>query len=137
MQEELDDDHRLRPTDATTRAATVHVRREADDIVSLYLRGEFDAFNASEITDHALKALAAEKHLVLDLSDTTFIDASVIGALRTIHASAEDRGRSAVLQLGTAPVVERVISITGIEQVMPRASTRPEAIARIQALTAS
>ena len=124
------------PTQPRERA-TIHVRREADDIVSLYLRGEFDAFNASEITDHALQALAAEKHLVLDLSDTTFIDASVIGALRTIHAAAEDRGRSAVLQLGTAPVVERVISITGIEQVMPRASTRPEAIARIQALTAS
>ena len=63
------------PTQPRERA-TVHVRREADDIVSLYLRGEFDAFNASEITDHALKALAAEKHLVLDLSDTTFIDAS-------------------------------------------------------------
>ena len=124
------------PTQPRERA-TIGVRSETDDIVSLYLRGEFDAFNASEITDHALRALAAEKHLVLDLSDTTFIDASVIGALRTIHAAAEERGRSAVLQLGTAPVVERVISITGIEQVMPRASTRPEAIARIRALTTS
>ena len=73
------------------------VRSEADDIVSLYLRGEFDAFNASEITDHALRALAADKHLVLDLSDTTFIDASVIGALVAIQAAADDRGRSAVL----------------------------------------
>ena len=124
------------PTQPRERA-TIHVRSEADDIVSLYLRGEFDAFNAPEITDHALQALAAEKHLVLDLSDTTFIDASVIGALRTIHVAAEDRGRSAVLQLGTAPVVERVILLTGIEQVMPRTSTRPEAIARIRELTTS
>ena len=77
-------------------AATIRVRGEADDIVSLYLRGEFDAFNASEITHHALRALAAEKHLVLDLSDTTFIDASVIGALARFTPQPSDRGRSAV-----------------------------------------
>jgi anti-anti-sigma factor len=117
--------------------ATIRVSSEADDIVSLYLRGEFDAFNASEITDHALQALAADKHLVLDLSDTTFIDAAVIGALATIHAAAEDRGRSAVLQLGTALVVERVIGITGIEEILPRTETRTAAIARIRALTTS
>ena len=115
--------------------ATILVSCEADDIVSLYLRGEFDAFNAFEITDHALRALASEKHLVLDLSDTTFIDASVIGALCTIQAAAQDRGRSAVLQLGTEPIVERVISITGVEQVLPRTATRTDAIARIRALT--
>ena len=34
-------------------AATIRVSSEAADIVSLYLRGEFDAFNAPEITEHA------------------------------------------------------------------------------------
>ncbi len=117
--------------------ATILVSCEADDIVSLYLRGEFDAFNAPEITDRALRALAADKHLVLDLSDTTFIDASVIGALVTIQDAANDRGRSAVLQLGTAPIVERVVAITGIEQILPRTETRVDAIARIRGLTAA
>ena len=118
-------------------SATILVSCEADDIVSLYLRGEFDAFNASEITDRALRALAADKHLVLDLSDTTFIDASVIGALVAIQAAANDRGRSAVLQLGTAPIVERVVAITGIEDVLPRTETRVDAIARIRGLMAA
>ena len=117
--------------------ATILVSCEADDIVSLYLRGEFDAFNAPEITDRALRALAADKHLVLDLSDTTFIDASVIGALVAIQAAANDRGRSAVLQLGTAPIVERVVAITGIEDVLPRTETRVDAIAQIRGLTAA
>ena len=117
--------------------ATILVSCEADDIVSLYLRGEFDAFNAPEITDRALRALAADKHLVLDLSDTTFIDASVIGALVAIQAAATDRGRSAVLQLGTAPIVERVVAITDIEDVLPRTETRVDAIARIRGLTAA
>ena len=117
--------------------ATIRVSSEATDIVSLYLRGEFDAFNAPEITEHAYRALAADKHLVLDLSDTTFIDASVIGALVAIQAAANDRGRSAVLQLGTAPIVERVVSITAVEHVLPRTETRSDAIARIQALTAA
>ena len=117
--------------------ATIHVSNEAADIVSLYLCGEFDAFNAPEIIDHALRALAADKHLVLDLSDTTFIDASVIGALVAIQAAANDRGRSAVLQLGTAPIVERVVAITGIEDVLPRTETRVDAIARIRGLMAA
>ena len=34
--------------------ASIQVSSDADDIISLYLRGEFDAFNASEITSHAL-----------------------------------------------------------------------------------
>jgi anti-anti-sigma factor len=122
------------PPTQPREAATIRVSSEADDIVSLYLRGEFDAFNASQITDHAIQAVAAGKHVVLDLSDTTFIDVSVIGALATVHAVAEARGRTAVLQLGTAPVVERVISITGIESLLPRVETRSEAIARIRAL---
>ena len=117
--------------------ATIRVRSEADDIVSLYLCGEFDAFNAPEIVHHAVRALAADNHLVLDLSDTTFIDASVIGALVAIQSAAHDRGRSAVLQLGTAPVVERVVAITRIEDVLPRTETRTDAVARIQRLTAA
>jgi len=117
--------------------ATIRVSCDAADIVSLYLRGEFDAFNSTEITDHALRALAAEKHLVLDLSDTTFIDASVIGALCAIQAAAAEQGRSAVLQLGTAPIVERVIGLTEVERVLPRTSTRADAIARIRTLTAA
>ena len=117
--------------------ATIRVSNEAADIVSLYLCGEFDAFNAPEIIDHALRALAADKHLVLDLSDTTFIDASVIGALVSIQAAADDRGRSAVLQLGTAPIVERVVAITNIEDLLPRTETRVDAIGRIRGLSAA
>jgi anti-anti-sigma factor len=118
-------------------SATIHVSNEAADIVSLYLAGEFDAFNAPEIIDHALRALAADKHLVLDLSDTTFIDASVIGALVTIQAAADDQGRRAVLQLGTAPIVERVVAITNIEELLPRTETRVDAIGRIRGLSAA
>jgi anti-anti-sigma factor len=117
--------------------ATIRVRSEADDIVSLYLRGEFDASNATEIVRLAVRALATDNHLVLDLSDTTFIDASVIGALVAIQSAARDRGRSAVLQLGTAPVVERVVAITRIEDVLPRTETLTDAVARIRELTAA
>jgi anti-anti-sigma factor len=124
------------PTKPLDRA-TIRVSSEAADIVSLYLCGEFDAFNAPEIMAHAFRALAADKHLVLDLSDSTFIDASVIGALVTIQDAANDRGRSAVLQLGTAPIVERVVAITGIEQILPRTETRVDAIAQIRGLTAA
>ena len=37
-----------------------------------------------------------------------------------------------VLQLGTAAIVERVLELTAIERVLPRAHTRTEAVQMIQ-----
>jgi len=40
--------------------------------------------------------------------------------------------RGVVLQLGTAPIVERVLEIVEIERVLPRAHDRQEAVRIIQ-----
>lgn len=73
------------------------------------------------------RILADDKHLVLDLSRATFIDSSVIA-----HKQARASGRLAVLQPGTAAVVELVLGVSGIERVLPRVHTRAEAIDTIR-----
>jgi anti-anti-sigma factor len=114
------------------RLGAVHVVPETDEIVAVCLEGEFDMANTAALVEQLDHALSDNMHLVIDLSQTTFIDSTVINAL--FHASkvAKTRDRTVVLQLGTAPVVERLIEITDIERVICRATSRADAVQRIQ-----
>jgi anti-anti-sigma factor len=105
---------------------------ETDEIAVLCLEGEFDLANAPQILEEGGRLLADDKQLILDLSDATFIDASVIDAVSRLGTDASKNGRTVVLQLGTAATVERVIQICSIDRVLPRAHTRAEAIDTIR-----
>jgi len=105
---------------------------ETDEIAVLCLEGEFDLANAPQILEEGGRLLADDKQLILDLSDATFIDASVIDAVSRLGTDASKNGRTVVLQLGTAATVERVIQICNIDRVLPRTHTRAEAIDTIR-----
>jgi len=98
------------------------------------MEGEIDRINAPELLEHAARAIELRRHLVIDLSDATFVDSSAIHALVKVRTNAEKAGCVAVLQMGTAATVERAIEITGLEQVMPRVESRVEAIETINQL---
>jgi len=110
---------------------------EDDGIVALRLRGDIDLITSPLLLDQATYALGAHAHIVVDLSDATFIDSSAIHALLKIKAAANREGCVTVLQLGTAATVERAIEIAGIERVLPRAESRSEAIATIRRLASA
>jgi anti-anti-sigma factor len=124
----------MRTAFAGNDVGELEVFAETDEIAVLCLEGEFDLANAPQIIERGERLLADDKQLILDLSDATFIDASVIDALSRLGAHASKNGRTVVLQLGTAPIVERVIRICNIDRVLPRAHTRPEAIDMIRQL---
>jgi anti-anti-sigma regulatory factor len=90
--------------------------------------------NAPQIVEHGERLLTDDKHVILDLSEATFIDVAVIHALSHVKAEAKKNGRVVVLQLGTAPIVERVIEITQIDRQLHRVSTRTEALDKIRQL---
>lgn len=113
----------------------LHVLAETDEITALRLTGEFDLVNAPQIIENGERLLADGKQVILDLSEATFIDVAVIHALTRVEAEARKNGRIVVLQLGTAPIVDRLIEISGIERILPRVSTRPEALKKIRQLT--
>ena len=110
---------------------------ETDEVVALCLEGEFDMTNASCIIEESERVLASDKHVILDLSQATFVDSAVINALFHVHRQAGVHDRLAVLQLGTAAIVEAVLEVTGVERVLPRTHTRTEAIATIRQLARS
>jgi anti-anti-sigma factor len=110
----------------------IRVDRETDDIVAVCLEGDFDLTNASALDHQIRQALDRGHNLVLDLSEATFIDSSVIRVIVTASRSADRREQTVVIQLGTATIVERALEIARIEQVLPRAHNRQEAVRMIQ-----
>jgi anti-anti-sigma factor len=97
-------------------------------IAALDLEGEFDLTAESAIVQHAERALAAGKHLILNLSGATFIDSSTIHALFAADAAARKAGRALVLQFGSHASVARVLAITGADQALPIRPTLEQAI---------
>jgi anti-anti-sigma factor len=121
---------RRRPGDAPLDG-TIEVVREADRITALDLYGEFDINSSPQIIEHAQPVLDDDNHLIINLSDTTFIDSSVVHALVHAAAAAKARGNVLVIQLGTTAIVERVITLTHTDRKIARAPTRAEAITLI------
>jgi anti-sigma B factor antagonist len=124
-------------TDPTYGPGNLRLVAETDDIAVLCLEGDFDLANASEITLHSDELLAAGKHLIIDLSDATFIDSHVVRALYRVATQARRSGRLAVLELHTAAIVERVVEICAVQRVIPRVHDRTEAIHTIRLLDLS
>ena len=117
------------PLGSKHRVGAIGVAPETDEIVALSLKGEFDMANARDLGDQIDRTLEGGKNLILDLSEVTFIDSSVIHVLVQASEAAGAREQAIVLQLGgTAHVVERALEITRTEQVLPRAYERQEAV---------
>lgn len=119
------------------REGVIRVVQVSDGIVAICLDGEFDLRNTPTIDDEIDRTLETGKGLILDMSDATFIDSSVIHVLVRASKAASGPGQAIVLQLGTAAIVERVLAIANIEQVLPRAHDRQEALKIIKERTES
>jgi anti-anti-sigma factor len=62
------------------------------DLLVLWVEGDFDLAGREPVLDAALAALLESQIVVLDLSKTTFIDASGLGTLVTCRQAGGDRG---------------------------------------------
>jgi anti-sigma B factor antagonist len=116
---------------ATTQEPVIDVVQATGTITAIDLKGEFDFANASELLEHVRRALDSGQHVIVNLSDATFIDSAIVHALFTAGELASAGNRQCVLQVGTHPGVERVLSLTGTDKALTRASGRREAVDRI------
>lgn len=119
------------------RDGAIRVVPETGEIVAVCLEGEFDLGNAPVLREHVHSALETGKDLIVDLSEATFIDSSVISVLFDAAKAVDGRDQTVALQLATAPVVERALELVAIESVLPRAHSRTEAVQMIQRKPAS
>ena len=97
------------------------------------LHGESDAYIAPKIRSDLATALGAEAPLVVDLTQATFIDSTIVGILLEGLADCEKRERPLLLLLpdDAAPEVHRLFEITGLASLLPVVRTWDEASLRI------
>ena len=111
-------------------AANGHdVLRVADGVVVVDLRGEHDLGNAQEVGQLLEKLSQANELVVVDLTNATFVDSSMLEALVHAAATAASSGATLRLQLGTASIVHTAFEVTGLLEHFDVAATRQEALA--------
>ena len=99
----------------------------------IQLRGEADAYTAPRIRSDLTSALGTSAPLVVDLSQATFIDSTVVGILLEGLAEYEKRECPLVLLLPdeSAPEVHRLFELTGLTSLLPVVRSWDEAASRV------
>ena len=78
---------------------------------------QLGAANANDFRDQARAALTdRQKHIEIDLSQTTFIDSCGLGALIALHKTACSR-KGAVRLLNPQPPVQQILELTRMHHI--------------------
>jgi anti-anti-sigma factor len=108
--------------------------RKAAHYTAITLPAEVDANNAGEVREELLRALnGGPAVLIVDMTGTSFF------ASAGIHALMRARARAGVAGIGlraavSAPVVRRVLKITGVDQLIDVYPSLDSALARLPVL---
>jgi anti-sigma B factor antagonist len=96
------------------------------------LSGESDAYVATRVRSDLATALGSEAPLVIDLSQATFIDSTIVGVLLEGLADYEREERPLLLLLpdDCAPEVHRLFDLTGLASLLPVVRSWDEAASR-------
>lgn len=94
-------------------------------------RGELDMLVAPKL-DRTLGRAKGKGHrnVVLDLSEATFIDSTILGVIVGFSRRLENHGASFVV-VTAHPHLRRVLELTGLVRVFPVVATREDALAAL------
>jgi anti-sigma B factor antagonist len=111
-----------------TELAQVH-EEWRDDMPIGRVEGEIDASNATMIGIH-LRALVANRAfgLVVDLSETTYIDSAGINMLFVLGDELRVRQQQLRLVVGPATPIARMLAVTGLDRTYPAHASLDEAL---------
>lgn len=102
---------------------------EARHVVAV--RGEIDLFTAPELKQALGEAIEAGRtKIVVDLSETTFLDSTALGVLiGTVKRLRSRDGRLTIVN--TDPNIAKTFEITGLDQIFTIRSSRDDAVAAL------
>jgi anti-anti-sigma factor len=105
------------------------VEERRDDVSIATIEGEIDASNVYEVGER-VRALVTNRHtaLVVDLSDTTYLDSAGINLLFELAAELADRQQRLRLVVPASSPILRMFRIAGLIGVIPTHETRTEAL---------
>src|SRR4051794_18559612 len=97
------------------------------------VRGEIDLFTAPELKAALTDAIEdGRTRVVVDLSDTTFLDSTALGVLIGAVKRLRSRdGRMTIVNVD--PNIAKTFEITGLDQIFTIRGTRDEAITALDA----
>ena len=112
-----------------------HIQDEEVDAHThvIELGGEIDLYTAPEFKERLVELIdGGKKHIVVDLSDATFIDSTTLGVL--VGGVKRLRPSDGALALVCADQnITKIFEITGLDRVFPIHPTREEALGAVQA----
>ncbi len=111
--------------------ATLRNEHEGD-IPIVVIEGEIDASNAPEISTWLRDALNNQGTLLLvDLTETTYLDSAGINALFKLGLELHERQQQLHLVVAAPSPVARLIAIVGLNEAVPTHPTRDAALAAV------
>jgi len=115
-----------------------HIEDEEIDAQThvIKLGGEIDLYTAPEFKERMVELIEAGKnHIVVDLSDATFIDSTTLGVLVGGVKRLRPSGGGLALQC-TDQNITKIFEITGLDRVFPINATREEALGAVKSQAA-
>ena len=107
----------------------VKTEQLGDSSYVISLAGEVDLYTAPEFKQQLLEVIGqGAKHVVVDFSDTTFIDSTTLGVLVGGVKRLRPTGGSLSL-VCTDQNISKIFEITGLDSVFPIYKSRDEALA--------
>jgi anti-anti-sigma factor len=105
-----------------------------DEIPVARLQGEIDASNVKEMGDR-LRSLLSNRSvaLVVDLSQTTYLDSAGINMLFALADELRGRQQRFALVVAERSPIARMITLTGLDQAMAVRPTLPDALSEVGA----
>ncbi len=102
-----------------------------DGAYVISLAGEVDLYTAPEFKQRLLDAISqGARHVVVDFTDTTFIDSTTLGVL--VGGVKRLRASDGQLALVCSDRnITKIFEITGLDRVFTIYATRDEAVARV------
>lgn len=93
------------------------------------LEGEHDVFTASEVRGRFAGALDAGGPLVIDMTNASFVDSSILGAvIGALQRAREEDAAVALVLPAEGSTTHRIFEITGLLPLVPRAGSVDAAV---------
>ena len=100
----------------------------ATGVAVVSLLGEHDIATVDELRSALASLLREGADVVVDLTETEFVDSSTMHVLGNSQRLASQHGAKMSFQLGTRAMVKRVFALTGALEAWPVYGTRADAI---------
>jgi anti-sigma B factor antagonist/stage II sporulation protein AA (anti-sigma F factor antagonist) len=112
--------------------ARIHFTRFEDHVIS-HVSGEIDLANAADIEAELAGGVPNDvRGLVVDISEVGYLDSAGVRLLFNLAGSLRRRGQRLALAIPPTAPVRRVLELSGVEQVVPVASTVEIAVAPVE-----